>query len=400
MATHTPASGRAQRPVPQIAVADLLANIRQVIWSFDPQGDRLLYVSPLAYQMCGTEVEMPVPCLGWISAEERDPVHAAWQRALRGEMAQAEARTCDRDGLTRWFRWLFHPCLDASGALLRIDGVMEDVSERRELSERLEKLTTTDGLTGLPNRTLFRDRLAQAIDTARRDSGHGAVVMVMDLDHFKEVNDTLGHQCGDRVLVEVARRIGGTLRGTDTVTRLGGDEFAMLLSDTANSKRTAEKVASKLLAELARPFSVDGRELSLNASIGIAMFPEHGDDVDTLLGRADVAMYACKGRDARYLFYDDTLNSNTPQRLQLTAEIRRSIERGELVLHYQPIASLRERRIIGVEALIRWNHPERGLVAPDDFVPLAERSGLIKPITDWVIETALTQASAWRLCGL
>jgi diguanylate cyclase (GGDEF)-like protein len=261
--------------------------------------------------------------------------------------------------------------------------------------ERLDKLTTTDGLTGLPNRMLFRDLLARAIGGA----GRGALMM-MDLDHFKEVNDTLGHQAGDRVLVEVARRVSAVLRGGDTLTRLGGDEFAVLMPDTANSSRTAEKAASKILAELARPFRVGDRELFLGASIGIVMYPAHGDEVDTLLGRADVAMYACKRRDARFLFYDDTLDANAPQRLQLSAEIRRSLERGELVLHYQPIASLRERRVTGVEALIRWNHPQRGLIGPDEFVPLAERSGLIKPITDWVIETSLRQAASWRRRGL
>jgi diguanylate cyclase (GGDEF)-like protein len=266
--------------------------------------------------------------------------------------------------------------------------------------ERLDKLITTDALTGLPNRMLFRDRLAQAIGMVRREAGRGAVVMMMDLDHFKEVNDTLGHEVGDRILVEVARRVSSVLRSTDTVTRLGGDEFAMLMSDTADSGRTAENAAGKLVAELARPFSDAGRELFLGASIGIAVYPEHGDEVDTLLGRADAAMVACKGRDARYLFYDDSLDARAPQRLQLATEIHRSLERGELLLHYQPIASLRERRIIGVEALIRWNHPQRGLIGPDEFVPVAERSGLIKPITDWVIETSLRQAASWRRRGL
>jgi diguanylate cyclase (GGDEF)-like protein len=266
--------------------------------------------------------------------------------------------------------------------------------------ERLGQLVNTDGPTGLPNRMLFRDRLARAIAAARLDAGRGAVVMMMDLDHFKEVNDTLGHDAGDRILVEVGRRVGSVLRGTDTVTRLGSDEFAMLMSDAADSSRTAERAADKIVAEMARPFSIAGRELFLGASIGIAVYPEHGDEVDTLLGRADAAMAACKGRDARYLFYDATLDAKAPQRLQLSADIRGSLERGELLLHYQPIGSLRERRITGVEALIRWNHPQRGMIGPDEFVPLAERSGLIKSITDWVIETSLRQAASWRRRGL
>ena len=222
----------------------------------------------------------------------------------------------------------------------------------------------------------------------------------MDLDHFKEINDTLGHQAGDQILIEVAKRLAGALRDGDTLTRLGGDEFGVLLPQVTDPRRTGERVARKLLQTLSAPFQYQENELYLNASVGIVSFPEHGEDMDTLLSHADVAMYTCKNRDARFAHYDPGIDPNAPQRLQLSGDLRHALDRREFVLHYQPKIDIKTRRLVGAEALIRWNHPTRGLLPPDQFIPLAERSGVIKPMTDWVIDKALAQCRAWRKSGL
>jgi diguanylate cyclase (GGDEF)-like protein len=383
----------------QQQVTSLLANIPQLIWSVDVVNNRPIYISPVTRAICNKDVEMPIPCLGWTVAEDRERVHLAWARALAGEKVEVETRVQEPGGPLRWFRRVFYPLSDDTGRVVRIDGLMEDITETRVMTDRLQTLATTDSLTGLPNRTLFQDRLAQAIAAAARRPGRHVVLMLMDLDHFKEINDTLGHPAGDQILIKVAQRLTGVLREGDTLTRLGGDEYAVLLPQVDEPRRTAERVAVKILESLASPFHYGDSELFLGASIGIAVFPEHGEDLNTLMSHADVAMYSCKNRDARYTFYDRSLDTNVPQRLQLSAELRHALERHEFELYYQPLVDIKQRQLIGTEALLRWRHPTRGMVGPDEFIPLAERSGLIKPITDWVIETATAQCLAWRAQG-
>jgi diguanylate cyclase (GGDEF)-like protein len=384
----------------QSQITNLLANLPQLIWSVDVVNNAPLFVSPVTRAICDMDVELPIPCLGWTVPEERRLVEQAWQQALNGDKAEVETRVQEPGGPARWFRRVFYPYRNDRGRVVRIDGFMEDISESRTLTERLATLATTDSLTGLPNRTLFHDRLNQAIATAQRDMDRHVVLMLMDLDHFKEINDTLGHQAGDVVLIEVARRLEGVLREGDTLTRLGGDEFAVLLPNTRDSRRTSEKVAQNLLRALATPFRYGENELFLSASIGIVSFPEHGEDLHTLLSHADVAMYACKNREARYSYYDPEQDPNAPQRLQLSGDLRHALNRRELELHFQPRIDIRKQQLVGAEALIRWRHPDRGLLPPDQFIPLAERSGVINPVTDWVVDKALAQCRAWRQLGL
>ena len=221
----------------------------------------------------------------------------------------------------------------------------------------------------------------------------------MDLDHFKEINDTLGHPAGDQVLTSVTHRLQSLFRETDTLARLGGDEFGILLPHVKDGRRTAEKMAEKIRQTFVTPYHCGDNELFLGASIGITIYPEHGDDVSTLMSRADVAMYASKNAETSYMFYDLKLDPRAQQLLQLSGDLRYALERNELVLHYQPKIDLRSNAIMGAEALIRWYHPVHGLIGPDEFIPLAERTGQIKPITDWVIETAVRQSKAWRDAG-
>ena len=254
-----------------------------------------------------------------------------------------------------------------------------------------------DALTGLPNRVLFRDRVEQAIRTARRH-GTGFTVMLMDLNHFKEINDTLGHHQGDRLLQEVAERLRVTLRESDTVARLGGDEFGIVLNG-AGARADAAAIAEGVLARLREPFRVDATTLQVGGSIGLATFPEHGEDVETLIQRADIAMYAAKSSSGEYACFDASQDHHSPRRLAIAAELRGAIERRELVLAYQPKADLRTGRIVGVEALARWEHPELGLVHPGEFVPIAEQTGLIIALTSAVLDAALERAAAWRALG-
>jgi diguanylate cyclase (GGDEF)-like protein len=254
-----------------------------------------------------------------------------------------------------------------------------------------------DALTGLPNRTLFHDRVRQAIESARR---HGATsaVMVMDLDHFKEINDTLGHYHGDRLLQLVGERLSSVLRAEDTVARMGGDEFAVLLPSVTEQSYAVD-VAGKILDALRRTFEIDGLTLEVGASIGIACFPFHGEDGQLLLQRADIAMYVAKADHSGAQLYETAQDQHSVQRLALAGELRRAIENDELVLHYQPKVDVASGRVVGAEALCRWQHPTLGLIMPDEFVPMAEHTGLITPLTKTVLNLALAQVASWRAQG-
>jgi diguanylate cyclase (GGDEF)-like protein len=250
-----------------------------------------------------------------------------------------------------------------------------------------------DMLTGLPNRSCFYDRTEQAMRQGARD-GSKSAVMLFDLDRFKEINDTLGHKYGDRVLSHVGPRIHSVLREADTIARLGGDEFCVLLP-RVEALSYAIEVADRIIAVLAEPIEIDGMVLGIEASCGIAMAPLDGDNADILLQRADVAMYVAKDSNVNVVAYTDKLNVNTPGRLTLLGDLRTAISENHLVLHYQPKANLATGQVHGVEALVRWQHPTLGLVPPSDFIPVAEHTGLIKPLTTWVLKTALAQCREW-----
>jgi len=275
------------------------------------------------------------------------------------------------------------------------------IAEQQAAEARAERLALFDGLTGLPNRHLLADRASQAIDIARRGD-EPLAVLFLDLDHFKNVNDTLGHRVGDSLLAQLAARLRGAVREQDTVARMGGDEFVLVLplTDIAG----AAHLATKLMALASAPFQVDQQELTVTPSMGIAMFPTDGDDFDTLCKCADAAMYRAKkdGRNA-YRFFTSEMQAQSARALQLENALRRALERHQLSLHYQPQLALDEdgeARIIGAEALLRWHHPELGWVSPAEFIPIAESSGLILPIGEWVLSEALSQLRRWDDAGL
>ena len=254
-----------------------------------------------------------------------------------------------------------------------------------------------DALTGLPNRVMLHDHIAAAVDPADGEQA-GAALLLIDLDRFKEVNDTLGHHYGDQLLIKVAERMQATLRRGEIVARLGGDEFAVLLLGITDGPDVAA-VAARLHGALDEPFPIDGIDLTVAGSIGAALCPEHGTTADELLQRADIAMYAAKANRTGYMLFDAGQDSSDPRKLTLASELRRSIEEGHLVLHYQPKVDAQTGALLGTEALVRWQHPEHGMIPPDEFIPLAEHTGLITPLTTFVLDTALRQCRTWLRAG-
>jgi len=287
-----------------------------------------------------------------------------------------------------------------------LNGLNEDLEQRVQM--RTEELTRAyaqiehqamhDALTRLPNRTLFHDRLKQAILGSTREHKSFGLVMI-DLNNFKEINDTLGHHTGDLVLQEVAGRLRGALRQSDTVARLGGDEFALILP-TVGDASSAAAMLNKLHQVLETPMAFDDQELTCGGSFGMVLFPNDGTEASLLMRRADMAMYAAKRRREHHVLYSGDLEQVTTDRLNMQTELRRAIQKNELVLHYQPKVDFTTGLVNGAEALVRWQHPKRGLMFPDDFLPIAEQSGLIRPLTEWVLHEALRQCRVWLNKGL
>ena len=287
--------------------------------------------------------------------------------------------------------------VEDGGQLTHWVAFLRDVTAAKHQVTSLRHQAMHDTLTGLPNRALLFDVLEKAIDAARIE-GSQLALMLMDLDRFKEVNDTFGHHFGDALLKQVAFRLQNQMRGDDVVARLGGDEFAVVLPAFADNNTTAT-AARRILNTLEQQFVIEGQVLEVGASIGIALYPEHGTDARTLLRRADVAMYTAKQKQTGYSFHRDDAEVRSADQLSLVVELRGAIERNELELYYQPKVHMHTSLMTRCEVLMRWNHPRRGLLGPSEFIPVAERTGLIRTLTDWLFDHALEQCSRWREAG-
>ena len=289
------------------------------------------------------------------------------------------------------------PMAFARQMFTRTHSLQEATVELEAKTQENEYQALHDALTGLPNRMLFMRHLHEAVDAM--DTSQTLAVMIMDLDHFKEINDTLGHHFGDQLLQEIGPRLSGVLREGDLMARIGGDEFGLVLPDLPNDA-VAVRIAERLIEELEQPLSVEGLALDVSGSVGIAIYPAHSDDVETLLRRADVAMYAAKESGGGFEVYHQSMDQHSPHRLTLVGQVRPGLENREFLLHYQPKIRLSDARTTGVEALVRWEHPERGLVFPDDFIPLVEHTVLLRPLTSYVLDHALQQWHVWARRGI
>jgi len=358
----------------------------------------MIYASDASRRLLGYE---PTDLVGHSIYDYIDPQDAEEVRQLSKLIQGSHAMTFSyrvrrKDGSLTWFETMSRAVEEpGSGRIVEIVSVSRDVSERKRVEEQIEYEAYHDALTGLPNRRLFRDRLTVALAHARR-MRKPLAVLFLDLDRFKYVNDTLGHSLGDELLKAIAARLKTALREEDSIARMGGDEFTLLVGDL-NAADDAVKVAGKLLETVAQPIRVEGQDLFITTSIGIAMFPTDGDTAEMLLKNADHAMYRAKdaGRNAVRMF-TASMNVRALERMSTETSLRGAVERGELLLHYQPQINIATNAIVGVEALLRWNRPDVGIVDPMSFVPIAEETRMIVPIGEWVLRQACRQAKEWQ----
>jgi diguanylate cyclase (GGDEF)-like protein/PAS domain S-box-containing protein len=365
---------------------------RLVIRSYNPAAERLF--GHEAEEVIGKDF---VRLIAEPYRPEVKPQLRAYLRAQQGlfEMGSHETVGLRKDGAT--FPLEFN--VGWLGPQRLVLGSLRDVSERKAETEALQYRALHDPLTGLPNRTFLAERLEESIRAGEREMKPCAVLL-MDLDGFKSVNDSLGHEAGDRLLQEVSQRMKSVLRKADTIARYGGDEFAVVPWGATDVPR-AVLIAEKIVQAVGKPFTIDDQPISISMSIGIAVFPQHADDAEALTRRADVAMYAAKRARSGFSVYSvDQEGGDSGGRLPLIGKLRYAIDQFELVLHYQPIIAVADGHPTKVEALVRWGHPSHGLLPPDDFIPSAEQTNLIKPLTAWVLNESLGQVHAWSKAGI
>jgi diguanylate cyclase (GGDEF)-like protein/PAS domain S-box-containing protein len=380
-----------------------LASSSLALWDWDLASNRVYFNENWA-KLLGDPLRESIftgdEVLGWSHPHDREVFRIAVGNATKGvsEEFDCEYRVPNAAGEWIWVHWRGKVTERApEGAALRMTGTSTNITKRKTAEERAEWLATRDPLTGLPNRVLLHDRLEQGIVNAARHHT-GFAFMFIDLDRFKTINDSLGHHVGDELLKAVARRLTDCVRASDTVARLGGDEFAVILENLRDTDdEGAQQVAEKMIAAMAAPMLVEGQPLNTSCSIGIGLYPTDGRDSATLMKNADVAMYYAKekGRN-NYQFFSADMNARAQERLSVENYLRMALRRNELVLHYQPRMKVATGELVGVEALIRWQHPRRGLLAPGKFIDVAEDSGLIVTIGEWVLESACTQLRSWQ----
>jgi diguanylate cyclase (GGDEF)-like protein/PAS domain S-box-containing protein len=366
------------------------------IWMMDAQAITT-FVNPQMAKMLGYTVGemLGKPVLDFLDAEARARFAANQPARMEGKNMQREVRYTHKDGSKVWTLLGISPNFDITGAYSGALAMVTDITERRRAEEARQYDATHDALTGLPNQFLLAERLAQALEGARA-SGTSVALLVLDLD-LKEMNDTFGHHAGDRLLEQVGPRLQAQLSDHDLVARLRADEFAMLLPGADPAMASA--AASRVLEELGRPFEVEGQLLDVAASIGGAAFPHDGDTAETILRRADIALFVAKRSRGTSVSYAPEYENQGANGLTLMADLRGAIEAGQLSLRYQPLVSLRDRSLVRVEALVRWNHPDRRVLSPAEFMPFAHKTRLIQPMTRWVLRTALQDFRRWSAAG-
>ncbi|MEM8964325.1 MAG: EAL domain-containing protein, partial [Acidobacteriota bacterium] len=371
------------------------------LWDWDLRTGTVYYSPRWAHTLGYHEQEIGDTLDAWLELvhpEERSALERQLERHLAGGSGhfETEHRMRTKSGAWRWVQTRGLAVRDETGTVYRMAGSQRDITDRKEAEKKLSHQALHDDLTGLPNRALFMDRLEHAVRRASRKKEYNFGVIFLDLDRFKVINDSLGHMAGDQLLTSIARRLESCLRMGDTVARLGGDEFAILVEELEDQKQI-DRVAERVQEELSEPFTIFGREVFTSASLGIALSSSDYERPADILRDADTAMYRAKalGR-TRQVRFDPEMHTSAVAQLAMETDLRRALERDELTLRYLPTVDLESGRMRGVEALVRWNHPEKGLIAPMDFLPLAHEIGLINEVCKWVLTHACKQMMTWR----
>lgn len=377
--------------IDQSPIAIIITDLNGVIEYANPQITTQTGYSPEEAKQRGIQ-----DTLGQIDMSAKG--HTLWDNILANYAWNNELHSQKKDGTLRWEKITASPIVDSNRKTTHLLIIIEDITAQKLHAEQMRFLATHDELTGLANRNLLHDRTTQAINKAKRSQQHVAILL-LDLDRFKIINDSLGHRIGDQLLCAISARITETIRESDTVARFGGDEFVVLLSELT-AVADIQQIADNILTNIAKPYQINTREITMTASLGYSIYPKDGDSSDILIKNADIAMYKAKVEGDRSYSFDVEMTQMVLERLDLEGDMRFALSRGEFLLHYQPKVDLNSGIITGCEALIRWNHPSRGMIPPDTFIPIAEETGLILPIGNWVIQTVCDQIATWQKQGI
>ena len=382
-------------------VDELLSGIPHCMWSVDIKSNRVVYANAPLHTLYVGELEAPVPCLADTREEDQQQMLTAWQTAVSGSRANAEVRMSLAGGEQHWYRVSMFPSMSSvERRPVQVHCILEDINHLISERKLLERMATTDKLTQLPNRALWSDHLNMALAASRRVPGSQVVVISLDINQFKMYNDTLGHDVGDMLLRDVADRLNSIVRESDSLARLGGDQFGILLQPVNSARVATERVITQILDSFDMPFSYRGKQVCVNLTLGIACFPEDGTNEESLLTNAESAMQRAKRNGLPYQYFDPQNDVSPEDQLRYSGQIRDALDNDEFMLHYQPQIDIQTSRITGVEALLRWEHPVEGTVMPQRIIPVAEQLGMITPITNWVLLTALKQYKQWSCDGM
>ena len=381
-------------------VEDLLSGLPQYIWSVDIKSNKVIYANYPLQSLYSESLEAPIPCLADTHADDQQQLLSTWQNAVSGNHNYAEVRMTLAGGEQHWYRISLYPSLNRLGKPVLMHCILEDINHLISERKLLERLATTDRLTDLPNRALWADHLNLALAASRRAPGSQIVVISLDINQFKMYNDTLGRDVGDILLRDVASRLNSIIRESDSLARLGGDQFGVLLQPVNNARTATERVITQILDSFDMPFTTQDKQLCISLTMGISFFPEDGTNEESLLSNAESAMHRAKRNGLPYQYFDPRNDVSPVEQLRYSGQIRTALDNNEFLLHYQPQVEIRTSRIIGAEALLRWEHPVEGTVMPQRIIPVAEQLGMITSITNWVLVTALRQCKQWSHEGI
>ncbi len=381
-------------------VEDLLSGLPQYIWSVDIKSNKVIYANYPLQSLYSESLEAPIPCLADTHADDQQQLLSTWQNAVSGNHNYAEVRMTLAGGEQHWYRISLYPSLNRLGKPVLMHCILEDINHLINERKLLERLATTDRLTDLPNRALWADHLNLALAASRRAPGSQIVVISLDINQFKMYNDTLGRDVGDILLRDVASRLNSIIRESDSLARLGGDQFGVLLQPVNNARTATERVITQILDSFDMPFTTQDKQLCISLTMGISFFPEDGTNEESLLSNAESAMHRAKRNGLPYQYFDPRNDVSPVEQLRYSGQIRTALDNNEFLLHYQPQVDIQTSRIIGAEALLRWEHPVEGTVMPQRIIPVAEQLGMITSITNWVLVTALRQCKQWSHEGI